>query len=147
MKRFIQIFLLFSLTIIISGCGRSSTLVTDDGIERTEILFMHNIERAKDKADALQISPELTKTAQLWAESMAQRGRLQHGKTYIHPEFPYCAENIAWGQKTIDKVMNGWMNSSGHRTNILNKKYTHAGFGYARMSDGSPYWCAQFGGK
>lgn len=144
MKRFFL--LLFLFTLIIVGCGRSSVLITDDGIYRSELLFAHNAERAKKEFKQLQISPELMETAQSWAETMAKRGRLVHGKTFIHNKFYIGGENIAWGQSQISEVIKDWMNSSGHRRNILNEKFTHVGFGYARMSDGRPYWCVQFGG-
>lgn len=59
----------------------------------------------------------------------------------------HCAnrcENIAMGQADVDSVVATWMNSDGHRANILNPKYTKAGFtGYASPS-GSPFWCQQF---
>jgi hypothetical protein len=147
MKKFIWYFLLFAVLFTISSCGRPSVLVIDDGIIRTEILFVHNAERIKNGLDPLEMSSSLLNTAQFWAESMAKKDRMVHGNTFIHPEFGYGGENIAWGQTEIDQVMDAWMNSVGHRNNILNKKFTHAGFGYARMSDGRPYWCAQFGGN
>ncbi|WP_229421828.1 CAP domain-containing protein [Massiliimalia timonensis] len=53
-------------------------------------------------------------------------------------------ENIAWGQRTPEQVMNGWMNSSGHRANILNSKYTSIGVGYYRASSGKTYWTQIF---
>ena len=53
-------------------------------------------------------------------------------------------ENIAWGQRTPEQVMNGWMNSSGHRANILSSKYTSIGVGYFRASSGKTYWTQLF---
>ena len=52
-----------------------------------------------------------------------------------------AAENIAKGQKTPAAVVNAWMNSSGHRKNILNAGFTHIGVGYA---DGGNYWTQMF---
>ena len=43
-------------------------------------------------------------------------------------------ENIAWGQKSPEAVMNAWMNSSGHRANILNKNFKTIGVGYYRIA-------------
>lgn len=53
-------------------------------------------------------------------------------------------ENIAWGQKTPQQVMDGWMNSSGHRANILNKKFTSIGVGYYKNATGVNYWTQLF---
>lgn len=55
-----------------------------------------------------------------------------------------CGENIAWGQKTPDEVMNAWMNSSGHRSNILNSKYTKIGVGVYEAENGRLYWTQLF---
>ena len=55
-------------------------------------------------------------------------------------DYHACAENIAVGQTSIEQVMNAWMNSSGHRTNILNSSYEH--LGAARVGN---YWTQNFG--
>ena len=52
-----------------------------------------------------------------------------------------AGENIAQGQTTAKAVVNAWMNSEGHRANILNKNYTHIGVGYVK--DGN-YWTQMF---
>jgi uncharacterized protein YkwD len=70
-------------------------------------------------------------------------GWMANSHNMVHSTFP-CAENIAMGQPDVDDVMNTWMNSSGHRANILNPSYTKVGLsGYASPS-GSPFWCQQF---
>ncbi|MBQ7067122.1 MAG: hypothetical protein IJN92_09925 [Lachnospiraceae bacterium] len=53
-------------------------------------------------------------------------------------------ENIAWGQKTPEEVMKGWMNSEGHRANILNAKYTKIGVGNYQDENGRNYWVQLF---
>jgi uncharacterized protein YkwD len=55
-----------------------------------------------------------------------------------------AGENIARGQTTPQKVVDAWMNSSGHRANILNSSYTHIGVGYASSGH---YWTQMFIGK
>lgn len=148
MKKAKQILLLliFLLPVVI-GCRKSPKLVSNVEISVTEIMFYHNIERGKNGLDQLKISPELMSSSKKWAEYMAFHDRMVHGSSYKHPQFKWGGENIAWGQTSIDEVMRGWMKSTGHRKNILNKQFTHAGFGYALASDGSIYWCAQFGGN
>ncbi len=54
-------------------------------------------------------------------------------------------ENIACGQRTPAQVMTAWMNSSGHRRNILNSSFTHIGISVSRDSDGRLYWVQDFG--
>lgn len=53
-------------------------------------------------------------------------------------------ENIAWGQRTPQEVMTGWMNSDGHRANILNPKFTKIGVGYYQNAAGRNYWTQLF---
>jgi len=55
-----------------------------------------------------------------------------------------AGENIAWGQKTPQEVVTGWMNSSGHRANILGANYTKIGCGFYQGSDGTCYWSQLF---
>jgi uncharacterized protein YkwD len=61
-----------------------------------------------------------------------------------------CGENIAAGQFTPQEVMNGWMNSPGHRSNILNPDYVHIGIGYHYLANDSGsfnynhYWVQKF---
>ena len=60
-------------------------------------------------------------------------------------DYGYAGENIAMGQRPPEIVMNDWMNSSGHRANILNENYDCIGVGYT-MVDGYPYWVQLFTG-
>ena len=55
-----------------------------------------------------------------------------------------AGENIAWGQKTPEAVMNAWMNSEGHRANILNPNFKKIGVGYRTNSQGTTYWTQLF---
>jgi len=53
-------------------------------------------------------------------------------------------ENIAAGQGTPEAVVNAWMNSSGHRANILSSNFSKIGVGYVTSSSGRPYWTQIF---
>lgn len=53
-------------------------------------------------------------------------------------------ENIAWGQKTPEAVVNAWMNSEGHRANIMNVNFSRIGVGYLTNASGTPYWTQLF---
>ena len=55
-----------------------------------------------------------------------------------------AGENIAWGQRSPQEVMNAWMNSSGHRANIMNPDFTTIGVGYYENANGTDYWCQLF---
>lgn len=58
--------------------------------------------------------------------------------------FRGAGENIAYGQKTPEQVMESWMNSSGHRANILNSGFTSIGVGHYKNSAGISYWTQLF---
>ncbi len=55
-----------------------------------------------------------------------------------------AGENIAWGQKSPEAVMQAWMNSDGHRANILNANFTKIGVGYYQDVNGTNYWTQLF---
>lgn len=61
--------------------------------------------------------------------------------------YSYAGENIAAGQKTPEDVVNGWMNSPGHRANILNPNFTTIGVGYVSGGSYGSYWTQEFIGK
>ncbi|MEG1992568.1 MAG: CAP domain-containing protein [Acetivibrio sp.] len=55
-----------------------------------------------------------------------------------------AGENIAWGQKTPKEVVEGWMNSPGHRANIMNPQFSRIGVGHSKTGNGTPYWVQLF---
>ena len=59
-------------------------------------------------------------------------------------KYSSAGENIAAGQKNAQQVMNDWMNSSGHRANILNKNYTELGVGFVEGGSYGTYWVQEF---
>ncbi len=63
----------------------------------------------------------------------------EHGISYR-----YSGENIAWGQKSPEEVVTAWMNSAGHRANILNAKFTELGVGYRQNARGVNYFTQLF---
>lgn len=58
--------------------------------------------------------------------------------------FKGAGENIAWGQKSPEEVMQAWMNSEGHRANILNKNFTKIGVGFYQNAAGRNFWTQLF---
>jgi uncharacterized YkwD family protein len=113
-----------------------------------------NQERAKAGLKPLKINAELSRVARFKSADMHDRKYFDHtSPTYGDPfkmiksfgiSYKSAGENIAYGQKTPKEVMDAWMNSSGHKANILNSGYTEIGIGY--VADGS-YWTQQFIGK
>jgi uncharacterized YkwD family protein len=63
---------------------------------------------------------------------------------YFGLKFSAAGENIAYGQSTAQEVMTAWMNSAGHRANILSSSYTHIGVGVAKAANGTLYWTQEF---
>ena len=119
----------------------------------TEVVRLVNVERSKAGLPALQIDQEVSKVARLKSEDMANKNYFNHtSPTYGSPfemlkkfniTYKTAGENIAKGQKTAEAVVNAWMNSEGHRKNILSSSFTHIGVGYATKGS-TPYWTQMF---
>ena len=119
----------------------------------TEVVRLVNVERSKAGLPALQIDQEVSKVARLKSEDMANKNYFNHtSPTYGSPfemlkkfniTYKTAGENIAKGQKTAESVVNAWMNSEGHRKNILSSSFTHIGVGYATKGS-TPYWTQMF---
>ncbi|WP_371068943.1 CAP domain-containing protein [Sediminibacillus sp. JSM 1682029] len=119
-----------------------------------EVVELTNQERAKQGLDPLEIDTELSKVAREKSADMARNGYFDHNSpTYGSPfdmmkqfgiSYNTAGENIAKGQRTPEEVVNAWMNSEGHRKNILNGNFTHIGVGYVENGN---VWTQQFIGK
>ncbi len=111
-----------------------------------------NEERAKAGLQPLTLKENITNAAQIRAVETEQsfshtRPDGRHFATALTEagvSYRGAGENIAWGQKTPEQVMEGWMNSAGHRANILNEKYTSIGIGYYSSANGTNYWTQLF---
>lgn len=111
------------------------------------LLNLHNEQRELKGRPAFILDPYLCEYAQKHAEWMANRNNLQHSNiNKLMGKYYTAGENIAWNQGTEKEVVRAWMNSTGHRENILNRSFTHIGFGVAFNKNGEPYWCTCFGG-
>ncbi|UOQ49288.1 CAP domain-containing protein [Gracilibacillus caseinilyticus] len=119
-----------------------------------EVIDLTNVEREKQGLSPLTLDTELSKVAKAKSQDMASKGYFSHNSpTYGSPfdmmeqfgiSYQTAGENIAKGQTTPEEVVKAWMNSEGHRANILNEDFTHIGVGY--VEDGN-YWTQQFIGK
>lgn len=116
-----------------------------------QVVALVNKERAKVNLPALTMSKDLNSAAQTRAVEIKQSfsHTRPNGSSFAtvlsenNISYRGAGENIAWGQKTPEEVVNAWMNSSGHRANILNKNYTSIGVGYY-LNGTTPYWAQLF---
>ena len=122
--------------------------------QMTEILNLVNAERKKQGLNPLVLNHTLNGVAMEKAFDMKEKNYFSHqSPTFGSPfemlqhfgvKYQSAGENIAAGQKTSEQVMNDWMNSSGHRENILNKNYTELGVGYVEGGSKGTYWVQLF---
>ncbi|KLA21776.1 CAP domain-containing protein [Bacillus cereus] len=115
------------------------------------VVELTNAERAKQGLPALKIDTKLSKVARVKSEDMQKNNYFDHNSpTYGSPfdmmkkfgiSYTSAGENIAQGQRTPEEVVQAWMNSAGHRANILNNGFTHIGVGYVESGN---YWTQQF---
>jgi len=110
-----------------------------DGLYQIEknIVEYTNSERVRRGLKPLQIDKKLVDSARGQAEWMTKTRRLEHTRKPV-------GENIAMGYNTSKSVVRGWMNSSGHRANILNSGYSRIGVAAYKSKDGTIWWCQQF---
>ena len=139
------------------NCGQNAigTVSSVNSMEK-QVASLTNSERKAAGLGSLTLDSQLSKLARMKAEDMAKNGYFSHTSPTYGSAFDMmkqygvsyrtAGENIAKGQKTAESVMNGWMNSSGHRANILSSTYTHIGVGYAKDSKGNTYWVQVFKG-
>lgn len=116
-----------------------------------EVIRLVNEIRVKNGLNTLTADWELSRVARYKSQDMKDNNYFSHtSPVYGSPfdmiknfgiSYRSAAENIAKGQKTPQAVMNGWMNSSGHRANILNSSYKKIGVGYVASGN---YWTQMF---
>ncbi|WP_406621797.1 CAP domain-containing protein [Bacillus atrophaeus] len=119
-----------------------------------KVVELTNAERQKQGLKPLQIDEKLSKSAHAKSQDMKDKNYFDHqSPTYGSPfdmmksfgiSYKTAGENIAQGQKTPEEVVKAWMNSQGHRENIMNPSFTHIGVGYVESGN---YWTQQFIGK
>lgn len=119
-----------------------------------EVIRLVNVQRANNGLGALTQNWELSRVARYKSQDMLSKGYFAHqSPTYGSPfvmmdnfgiKFSAAGENIAYGHKTPAEVMNSWMNSSGHRSNILSPAYNQIGVGVAKAANGTYYWTQMF---
>ena len=124
---------------------------TSQGDFASQVVALVNAERAKQGLSALTIDTKVQQAALVRAKESAQSfshtrpngSSFSTALTEAGVSYRTAGENIAYGQSTPQQVMNAWMNSSGHRANILNANYTTIGVGYT-VINGTAYWAQLF---
>ncbi|MDX2573316.1 CAP domain-containing protein, partial [Streptomyces scabiei] len=128
------------------------------GLHRTatEVITLTNGERAGAGLPPLSPDARLTAAAQAHSADMVARafyahtspdgGEPWHRATAAGSTHRSVGENIACGQRSAAEVVRGWMDSPGHRANILKRGFTHIGVGFVGGGEAGTYWTQLFGG-
>jgi uncharacterized protein YkwD len=133
-----------------TGAGGATT----GGTQQAQVVVLVNRQRAAGGCGPLAVNAKLTVAAQLHSEDQAAHNTMSHtGSDGSSPwdrtkraGYPNAiAENVAAGYPDAEAVMQGWMNSPGHRANIMNCAARAIGVGYAKAAGGTPYWTQDFG--
>ncbi len=126
---------------------------TDTGVleYEKEVVRLVNVERTKRGLLPLTMDWQLSRVARYKSQDMRDNGYFAHNSPVYGSPFQMiksfgisyrtAGENIAKGYKTPAAVVNGWMNSAGHRANILNASFTKIGVGYVASGN---YWTQLF---
>lgn len=136
--------------------GQKITIPEDSPLKalENEVVRLVNAERAKAGLGALKNNWQAARVARIKSQDMIDNNYFSHtSPVYGSPfkmmekyglKFSSAAENIAYGQRTAQEVMNSWMKSAGHKANILSKNVTEIGCGAAKKSNGTMYWTQMF---
>ncbi|RHW37572.1 hypothetical protein D1B33_08560 [Lysinibacillus yapensis] len=128
-------------------------VANDDSVSafETQVVELTNAERAKAGLAPLEAYAPLMDVAEAKSEDMAANNYFSHNSPTLGSPFDQmkaagisyraAGENIAQGQRTPEEVVQAWMNSEGHRANILNANFTHIGVGHVENGN---YWTQQF---
>ncbi|MBI6864797.1 CAP domain-containing protein [Lysinibacillus fusiformis] len=128
-----------------------STTTSDVNAFEQEVVKLTNAERTKAGLSPLQTDDKLMAAAREKSQDMQSNNYFSHtSPTFGSPfdrmkalgiTYKSAGENIAQGQRSPQEVVQAWMDSPGHRANILNGKFTHIGVGYVKSGN---YWTQQF---
>lgn len=136
------------------GENESDTPETDT----EELTFAQQVVKLVNEERAKAGLSELTLDTNVEAAAQVRAGEIKQLFSHTRPDgskfstalqeqgvnYKGAGENIAWGQKTPEAVMQAWMNSAGHRANILNARFTKIGVGYYQDANGTNYWTQLF---
>jgi len=131
----------------------NNTTASNSNYEQ-KVVELVNIERQKNGLSTLALDSSVSNVARTKSKDMAANNYFAHqSPTYGSAgdmlkqsgiNWSAWGENIASGQRTPEAVVTAWMNSEGHRANILSSNFTKIGVGYTTNSNGTPYWTQMF---
>ncbi len=138
------------LGLIVSVLPAGQAKPFEQTAEEIKIFELTNQERKAKDLPALVLNPALSKIARAHSENMARQGKMEHKLDDKEPKdrvkaagykFSKMAENIAMAEEgaQLPKIMKAWMDSEGHRINILSAEYIEIGVGSARDKAGTTY--------
>lgn len=128
----------------------TAQITVDKNLQR--LVDLVNQERAKAGLAPLTMVEETNTAAGIRAKEIYNKFAHERpdGSKYrtvldqCNVSYSYCGENVAYGYRSPDAVMDGWMNSEGHKANILNERFTKIGVGHYKGSNGYDYWSQLF---
>jgi len=133
--------------------ANSSTKSSNSSYEQ-RVVQLVNVEREKNGLNPLVLDSSISNVARAKSKDMADNNYFAHqSPTYgsagdmlrnFGINWSAWGENIASGQNTPEQVVNAWMNSEGHKANILSTNFGKIGVGYVTDSNGTPYWTQMF---
>lgn len=119
-----------------------------------KVVELVNVERTKAGLPALKLDTAMSDVARMKSKDMATNNYFAHQSptygsagdmlTKFGINWSAWGENIASGQRTPEAVVTAWMNSSGHRANIMSTNFSRIGVGYVTNANGTPYWTQMF---
>ena len=134
--------------------GAPSAPTMDAAGYEAQVVTLTNAQRTANGCGVLRVDDRLTTAARAHSSDMAAQGFFSHtgsdGSTFVTRVsrtgyMGASAENIAWGYRTPQDLVTGWMNSAGHRANILNCSSVAVGVGVVVTADGTTYSTQDFG--
>jgi Uncharacterized protein with SCP/PR1 domains len=140
--------LLVACFFISSGCEKESGSTEYVSTEENEVIRLVNNERLKAGVAPLEMDLSLMQSCNIRAEELTiQFSHVRPNGTTCFSVIEFASkasgENIARGQVDASSVMSSWMNSEGHRNNILNPNFTHIGVGYT-LKNNTAHWVQLF---
>ena len=156
----VGVLLLADCTIPMAGAAPSRAappVAGKYGATESRIFDLINGQRRRQGLRPLVYNPQLDRMAKIQAENMARYQKMAHvipdaslpslgdRARYVGYVYGRLAENVALGYPNAETVVEGWMNSSGHRRNILDGEVVETGVGIARSAAGGLYYCQVFG--
>ena len=156
MKKFLSgLLIVFILSVVnFANAASSNKWKNEEKVPNNfakEVLELVNYERAKEHLKPLKLSKSMSHYAQIRAKEITKK--FSHTRpsgyscfTVIPKPYKTVGENIAAGQRSSKEVVQAWMDSPGHRANILNPKFRELGMGYLYLPDShyKHYWVQLF---